>query len=148
MYVTKALITKRYWYIMVADSGASDTVITQFVIDESGASANVESGKGSVVGFNNKTMNTSIQEVNLCLLSIGGTEQDPKLCTYKDQVQVIGEHKYLMDTLKDSDGKELLLISGLLSSAFMLEHKWVLDFGVGIMYSNNAEQKEDIAKTD
>ena len=134
-------------YIMVADSGANDTVITQFVIDESGASANAESGNGSVVGFNNKPMDTSIQEVNLCLLSIGGTEQEPKLCSYKDNVQVVGEHKYLMDNLKDSDGNELPPISGLLSSAFMLEHKWVMDFGAGVMYSNNVEHKDSIAKT-
>lgn len=132
-------------YIMVADSGANDTVITQFVIDESGASANAESGNGSVVGFNNKPMDTSIQEVNLCLLSIGGTEQEPKLCSYKDNVQVVGEHKYLMDNLKNSDGNELPPISGLLSSAFMLEHKWVLDFGAGVMYSNNVEHKDSIA---
>ena len=129
-------------YIMVADSGANDTVITQFVIDESGASANAEMGKGSVVGFNNKPIDTSIQEVNLCLLSIGGTEQEPRLCTYKDNVQAISEHKYLMDSLKDSDWNELLPISGLLSSAFMLEHKWVLDFGVGIMYSNNLKREK------
>ncbi len=134
-------------YIMVADSGANDTVITQFVIDESGASANAESGNGSVVGFNNKPMDTSIQEVNLCLLSIGGTEQEPRLCTYKDRVQTISEHKYLMDNLKDSDGNELPPISGLLSSAFMLEHKWVIDFGTGVMYSNNVEHKDSIAKT-
>ena len=134
-------------YIMVADSGANDTVITQFVIDESGASANAKSSNGSVVGFNNKPMDTSIQEVNLCLLSIGGTEQEPKLCSYKDKVQVVGEHKYLMDNIKNSDGNELPPISGLLSSAFMLEHKWVLDFGAGAMYCNDVEHKDSIAKT-
>lgn len=135
-------------YIIVADSGANDTVITQFVIDESGSSANAELGNGSVVGFNNKLMDTSIQEVNLCLLSIGGTEEEPKLCSYKDKVQVVGEHKYLMDNLKDSDGNELPPISGLLSSAFMLEHKWVLDFGAGAMYCNDVEHKDSIEKTD
>jgi hypothetical protein len=60
-------------------------------------------------------------------------------------VQVVGEHKYLMDNLKNSDGNELPPISGLLSSAFMLEHKWVLDFGAGVMYSNNVEHKDSIA---
>ena len=87
-------------------------------------------------------MDTSMQEVNLCVLSIGGTEQEPKLCSYKDKVQVVVEHKYLMDNLNDSAGNELLPISGLLSSAFMLEHKWVLDFGAGALYSNNVEHRE------
>jgi hypothetical protein len=27
----------------------------------------------------------------------------------------------------------------------MLEHKWVLDFGVGVMYSNNVEHRDSIA---
>ena len=123
-------------YIMVADSGANDTVTTQFFIEVSGAIVNSESSKGSVMGFNSKSMDTTLQEVNLSLLSFGGTKHNPKLCSYMDMVQVIDEYKHLIDNLKDSEGNELLPISGLLSSAFMLEHNWVLDFCNGIIYSN------------
>lgn len=122
-------------YVMVADSGANDTVVTQHVVEESGAFLDVIEGQGKIIGFTNEAIETSIIEIDLCLLSIGGTENEPKICSYRDRVQVLGDYKYIMDGLKDAKGNNLLPISGLLSSAFMFEHKWVLDFGLGIMYT-------------
>lgn len=126
-------------YVMVADSGANETIVTRNLVEESGASNNDEEEQGNVTGFNNKTMDTSIKDVNLCLLSIGGTSDNPKLCSYRDKVQVLDEHKYIIDGLKDAKGNKLLPISGLLSSTFMCEHKWVLDFGTGAMYKRKQD---------
>ena len=122
-------------YIMVADSGANDTFVTQFFIEDSGASVKTKVEKGSVLVFNNKVMDTTLKEINLSLISIGGTEQNPKMLSFNDKVQVTSEYKHLVDGLKSSDGNELPPISGLLSSSFMLEHKWVLDFCNGVIYN-------------
>jgi len=122
-------------FVMVADSGANNTVLTKHVLDEAHLLIEGESENGSVTGFNNKEMQTTIRKAEFCLLSIGGTEKEPKLCSYKDDVQVLDLHPHLIENLKDSDGNDLLPISGLLSSAFMCEHRWVLDFGVGVMYN-------------
>ena len=39
-----------------------------------------------------------------------------------------------MDGLKNAEGNDLMPVSGMLSSDFMLRNKWVLDFGAGVMY--------------
>ena len=44
-----------------------------------------------------------------------------------------------MDGLKDGEGNDLVPVSGMLSSNFMLKNKWVLDFGTGVMYQRKDE---------
>lgn len=132
------LVNNNKEYVFVADSGANNTVTTQHVVSEAGIAKDTNACKGSVLGFNYTPMDTTIQGVNLYLLSIGGTEEDPKICEYTDEVQVITEHKHIMDGLKDDEGYPIPPISGLLSSEFMFNHKWVLDFGLGVMYCKAA----------
>ena len=122
-------------FIMVADSGANSTLLTHHVLTQLEQQVEEETGHGSVTGFNNKPMPTTIHEVELPLLSIGGTAENPKLYNCKDVVNIIREHKYIIDNIKDPKDNDLPPLSGLLSSAFMLDHRWVLDFGQGVMYS-------------
>jgi len=42
-----------------------------------------------------------------------------------------------MEGLKAPEGNDLMPVSGMLSSDFMLRNKWVLDFGTGVMYSHS-----------
>lgn len=72
--------------------------------------------------------------MTLSLVSVGGTTKDPKLFVGEDIVQTISDYEYLMDGLKDLEGNDVPPICGLLSSVFMHRNKWVLDFGVGLMY--------------
>ena len=125
-------------YVMVTDSGANNTVLTKHVLDESGFKSGKIESRGSVMGFSNEALESSIQSVDLCLLSIGGTEENPKICRYSDNLQIVDKYLHIMDGLKDSEGRELLPISGLLSSQFMLNHKWILDFGLGVIYSRKS----------
>lgn len=123
--------------VMLVDSGANKTILTEHAMKEAGISADATGEKESILGFDNKSVEATIAEANLSLLSIGGTEEEPKICNYKDSIQVIHKYKYIMDNLKDHDGEEIMPISGMLSSRFMHDHKWVLDFSHWIMYTSN-----------
>ena len=79
-------------------------------------------------------MDTNFCHVSLDLVSVGGTPESPKLYKSEDIVQAISDYEYLMDGLKDPEGNEVPPICGLLSSVFMHRNKWVLDFGVGVIY--------------
>lgn len=128
------LVTGEKEFVLVADSGANQTLVSRQVLNALGWKVASDNDRGTVKGFNNKQMDTSIQKVNLPLLSLGGMEENLKLFLCKDTVHVLPEQDYLMDNLTDADGNPLLPVSGLLSSAFMLKHRWVLDFGQGVMY--------------
>ncbi|MDO4991333.1 MAG: retropepsin-like aspartic protease [Prevotellaceae bacterium] len=109
-------------YLMVADSGANDTVITKHLMD------------GTVTCFSTDTLETALYDVTLSIISVGGTPESPKLYTQNDKVQVISNCQYIMEGLKEAEGNDLMPVSGMLSSDFMLKNKWVLDFGIGVMY--------------
>lgn len=121
-------------YILVADSGANSTIMTKNVVDDAGICKEVLSTEGDVTCFTNETMDTNFCHVSLDLVSVGGTPESPKFYKSEDIVQVISDYKYLMDGLKDSEGNEVQPICGLFSSVFMHRNKWVLDFGVGVIY--------------
>lgn len=122
-------------FVMAADSGSNNTILTKHVLEDVGISVETTGEKGSITDFNNNEVETTFGKVNLSFLSLGDTVEKPKICTYKECIQVVHQYKYLMDNLKTLEGEPLLPISGLLSSSFMQEHKWILDFKYGVMYS-------------
>lgn len=126
-------------FMMVADSGADETVITKHMMDESGNCLNRLSENGSVTCFTADTLKTALYDVTFCIVTIGGTVKKPKLYIQNDTVQVVSKCQYIIDGLKDAEGNDLIPLSGLLSSGFMLRNKWVLDFGTGMMY-----QRKDV----
>lgn len=124
-------------YVLVADSGANTTILTKHMVEEAGIVESWSSEKGNVTCFTNETIDAAYCDVTLSLISIGGTAENPKIFHTADCVQVTDEYPYLMDGFRDSEGNDILPISGLLSSAFMLKNKWVLDFCTGIMFQRN-----------
>lgn len=126
-------------FIMLVDSGADKTVMTSHMIDKAGLPNGNVISNGILTLFNNRQIKTTIKNVEFSLLSVGGTEDDPKLCSYEDNVQVIDEPPHIMEKFKDPEGEELPPISGMLSSAFMYRHKWILDFKTGVVYSKLPE---------
>lgn len=129
------LICKDCDLVMLVDSGANNTIITEHALKEAGISVETTNQKGNITGINYKETETKIGRVNLSFLSVGGTEEDPKICNYSDKIQVLQKTKYIMDNLKTPEGEEQMPVSGLLSSSFMHEHKWILDFKNEIIYS-------------
>ena len=122
-------------FVMVADSGANATLITEYVLKESGYEYEDINEKGSFTCYAHETMNTTIKNVTLNLLSIGGTEDNPKLCSAKEECQITDAFCFIMNEQKDEEGQYRQPISGLLSSPFMHRHKWVLDFSLGVIYA-------------
>lgn len=129
---------KDHRFVMMADSGSNDTVLTKHALDEAGITLEATDETGSLTWFNAKEEGTTIGKVHLSLLSLGSKADEPKVCRYHDTIQVVHTHKYIMDNPTTPDGKSSFPISGMLSSSFMLEHKWVLDFAHGVMYSLKA----------
>lgn len=129
-------------FIMLVDSGADKTVMTSHMIDEAGLPNGNAISNGIITLFNNRQIKTTIKNVEFSLLSVGGTEDDPKLYPCEDYVLIIDEHPYIQENLKDSEGEELLPISGMQSSTFMHEHKWILDFGTGMIYCDKQHHPE------
>lgn len=127
-------------YLMVADSGANDTVITKHLMDDAGICVRHLDNDGTVTCFTTDTMETALFDVTLSIISVGGTPECPKLYTQNVKVQVISNCQYIMEGLKDAKGNDLMPLSGMLSSDFMLRNKWVLDFGTGVMF-----QRKEIA---
>ena len=126
-------------YLMVADSGANDTVITKHLMDDAGICVRHLDNDGTVTCFTTDTLETALYDVTLSIISVGGTPECPKLYTQNDKVQVISNCQYIMDGLKDAEGNDLMPISGMLSSNFMHKNKWVLDFGTGVMFQRKDE---------
>lgn len=124
-------------YLMVADSGTDDTIITKQLIDDAGICVRHLGGDGAITCFTTESFESATYEVTLSIISVGGTEECPKLYTQNDKVQVISNCQYIIDGFKDEEGNDLTPISGLLSSSFMHRNKWILDFGIGAIYSKN-----------
>lgn len=120
-------------YVMIVDSGANNTLLTQCMANELGGTV-CDGGESTMTDFTNKTVATMKQNVDLSLISLGGADNDIKLYSSKDTVLVINDREHILDGYTDTDGIEVPPVSGLLSSDFMHTHKWVLDFGVGAMY--------------
>lgn len=121
-------------YALIADSGANNTLLTKNLVCGLGYTVS-EDADSSMSGFTNKTLATTIQEVDLTLVSLSGADNDLKMCSYHDIVQVLCDSENVADGLMPSNGNDVLPISGLLSSAFMHSHKWILDFGIGVIYN-------------
>ena len=119
---------------MVADSGANDTVITKHLMDDAGICVKHLGDDGTVTCFTTDTLESALYDVKLSIISVGGTPDDPKLYTQNGKAQVISNCQYIMEGLKDAEGNDLMPVSGMLSSDFMLRNKWVLDFGAGVIY--------------
>lgn len=115
-------------YVMVADSGANASVITKHMMDDAGICVRYFDNDGTVICFTTDTLDTVLCDVLLSIISVGGTPECPKLYTQNDKAQVINNYQHIMEGLKDPEGNDLMPVSGMLSSDFMLRNKWVLDF--------------------
>lgn len=122
-------------FIMIADSGADDTVLTKHAIEVGGLQHKGIGKRDHIVGINNHLTDVAVYDVELSLASISEQEGEFKICYYHDAVLVDENRMHLEDGFTDPDGNAAEPISGLLSSSFMHKHKWVLDFGFGAIYS-------------
>lgn len=127
---------------LVVDSGANNSVITQHVLDISGINHVPVEGDWGVTGASNKQTVASVSEVWFPLASVGGTKEQPKIYEADDTVQVLHTSDYVLNAPFDNQGNQLMPICGLLSSSFLLKHRWVIDFGAEAIYrlKNTSEE--------
>ena len=121
-------------HLFVVDSGSNATVLSQKVLADCKVEKVDEDNEGSITCFNNANFETSFQTVSFELRTLMGDVFSKKVFL-DEEVEVLHHHDYLIENIKNEAGEVLQPLSGLLSSDFMLRHKWILDFGVGLMYS-------------
>ncbi len=87
-------------YLMEADSGANDTVITKHLMDDAGICAKHLGDDGTVTCFTADTLKTALFDLTLSIISLGGTPESPKLYTQNDKVQVISNCQHIMERIQ------------------------------------------------
>lgn len=87
-------------YVMVADSGANESVITKHIMDDAGFCVRYFDNYGTVTCFTTDTLGTALCDVLLSIISVGGTPECPKLYTQNDKAQVINNYQHIMEGLR------------------------------------------------
>lgn len=121
-------------YTVVVDSGANQTLMTQYVLDDSGIRKDLLPETRKVQCIDYESTDTNFYKAELSLISCSKRAEKINFYQKEDTVQSIKDIKYLKEESKSKDGKIIPPICGLLSSAFMHRNKWVLDFGSGEIY--------------
>lgn len=114
-------------YVCIADTGCDISVIADGAMKGIGNFEKLE-GRGNVTGVAG-TVDIHYAKVSFSLLSI--TVGEPRLVDKQDIFQVLPDHEYVADY---KDGKRPP-ISALLGAKFMIEQKWILDFGNQVIYA-------------
>lgn len=89
-------------YVMVADSGANESVITKHMMDDAGICVRYLDNDGTVTCFTTDTLDTALCDVSLSIISVGGTPECPKLYTQNDKAQVINNYQHIMEGVEGS----------------------------------------------
>jgi hypothetical protein len=73
---------------------------------------------------------TDLMDVNFDLLSIGDKTGEVKTKNYSTEFQVIDSSKFIIE-----GAAGIPPVSAIIGAVFLLEHKWVVDFAFGAVYS-------------
>jgi hypothetical protein len=76
------------------------------------------------------TKMTDLMNVDFDLLSIGNKIGEIKVKNYSAEFQVMGNSKYILE-----GASNIPPVSAIIGAGFLLEHKWVVDFASGVVYS-------------
>ncbi|MEE1120292.1 MAG: hypothetical protein UHT92_01200 [Prevotella sp.] len=119
-------------FLMVLDTGANQNLITKHVIEE-GAFENQITGKMmSVGGVTGNEFDTTIRQMKFSIFSLGGDENQPKLCNHEELMLVMDRSKYLLEV--EDKSVNLEPVAGVISAVFLKKNKWILDFGNRVIY--------------
>ena len=116
-------------YVCLVDSGSNLNTITNFVLNDGkiiSKHTGIKSSLTSVAG----TIITDLMTVSFDLLSIGNKIGEIQIKNYSAEFQVIENSKYILEGAND-----IPPVSAIIGSGFLLEHKWIIDFASGIVYS-------------
>ncbi len=118
-------------YPCIVDSGADYSLLTQLAMEQGTVQYDHhENEAGTIEGMAGVT-HTSFADVTFKLVSLTGTE---------DKIAEI-EDREKFHIVPDSDGiyiipdSDVPSVQGMLSTPYMLQRKWILDFKIGYIYS-------------
>lgn len=120
-------------FFCVADSGCSNSALTQYAMEKVAISYERINGQQTMFTISGEET-TNIAKVNFSLLSINDDEIKSNLLPNTDVFLITTGQKHICWC----DNKNIPPISGLISSEFMLRNKWILDFNVGYIYAEVA----------
>lgn len=122
-------------FVLVTDSGCNVSTMTKHVLDVSGIEAKMLDDTVSLSGLTADYGENQVAIIKMGVISFCNEETHEKTCMYADRVQILPNYNHIVEA-EQLDKKNILPISGLLSTPFMARNKWILDFGAGIIYSN------------
>ncbi len=122
-------------YYLVADTGANVTAITKHVMEICNMPISDYQKNHTTIETLTCNINADICNSTINLVSLKNGGEGFKMLSYEDQIQILPNLDYVVDAVKNDKGEEIPAICGLLSSAFMLRNKWILDFRTGVIYS-------------
>ena len=129
------LINKDKVYLCIVDSGSNMNVLTQLALEN--ATQNIQSTdeEGSLGGLFGE-IDSSISQAEFCLVS-SVSSKEMNILKDKSFFQVLAGRQYIA-SMEDNKTQ---VIDGLLGTEYLLQRKWVLDFGLHIMYSRSDYEK-------
>ena len=116
-------------YVCLVDSGSNLNTTTKYVLgngDITNRHTGLKSSLTSVAG----TKMTDLMNVDFDLLSIGNKIGEIKVRNYSAEFQVMDNSKYILE-----GASNIPPVSAIIGAGFLLEHKWVVDFASGVVYS-------------
>ena len=123
------MVKKGKEYVCLVDSGSNLNTTTKYVLGDGGIT-NSHTGMRSSLTSVAGTKLTDLMNVSFDLLSIGEKIGEIQVKNYSAEFQVMDTSKYILE-----GASSIPPVSAIIGAGFLLEHKWVVDFGSGIVYS-------------
>lgn len=119
-------------FLILLDSGCELSCLTQAALEHGALEANLNLGDHRARGFCG-SFNTKLADLKCNLLCLTGNDLETKEVTIEERFQIFeGSHSIC------TEAPNVMPISGLLSTDFMIRHGWILDFNYGAIYSRTA----------
>lgn len=128
---------KEHTGLMLADTGATNNVIAMQSLKENGFKHSYLGCKDSITGLNGGVeVDQAIVDFNL--LTLDENDDETETC-HHDLFMVMPCYIIQSDEAGcDEKGEPLPPVEGLISSEFMAQQGWALDFGARIIYKRKA----------
>ena len=127
------IIKDKQEFVCVVDSGSNYNTLSQYALDHGTEKAALQEGGTTIHGLFG-SIDASLVNAEFSLLSIGDKEGETVLKKDAATFQILQGQQYLAK----SGVENVPPLHGLIGTKYMLQKKWVLDFGKEVIYSQCA----------
>ena len=117
-------------FVCVVDSGSNYNTLSQYALEHGTEKAALQEGGTTISGLFG-SIDASLVNAEFSLLSIGNKEGETVLKRDTTTFQILQGQNYLAK----SSVENVPPLHGLIGTEYMLQKKWVLDFGKEVIYS-------------